>query len=197
MTQDLIQRDKILRQEADDLLGSKDLRGLLEEYGIPHITGSYALQLMTWRDLDIYLEQQALSEELFFRLGGKIASRLAPIKMSFRNERIAQTPNLPSGLYWGVYLGDERKDAWKLDIWAIDSQECKQRLSFTERLIAELTSSRRRKILFIKEACWQDSGYRKTYTSQDIYCAVIEEGIENIDGFKQYMKDKGVSVGQN
>ena len=60
MTQDLIQRDKILRQEADDLLGSKDLRELLEEYGIPHITGSYALQLMTWRDLDIYLEHTCL-----------------------------------------------------------------------------------------------------------------------------------------
>lgn len=195
MTQDLVQRDRIIRQEADELLGPKGLRSLLEEYGTPHVSGSYALHLMTWRDLDIYLEQQDLSEESFFRLGGRIASSLAPVRMSFRNERINQTPSLPLGLYWGIYLGDERKGAWKIDIWAIDSQDCEKQLQFTERIAADLTPLLRCKILSIKDACWQDPGYRKTYTSQDIYRAVIEEGIEDIDSFKQHMKDKGVSVG--
>ena len=195
MTQDLLRQDKIIRQEADDLLESNGLRNLLEEYGIPHVVGSYALHLMTWRDLDIYLEQQEFSEELHFQLGGRIASCLAPVKMSFRNERIAQTPNLPFGLYWGIYLGNERKGAWKIDIWAIDSYECEQRLQFTEEILALLTPSLRMKILCIKAECWQDPGYRKIYTSQDIYHAVIEEGIEDVDGFKRYMESKGVSVG--
>ena len=96
MTEDLVQRDQVIRKEADELLGSKGLRSLLEDYGTPHVTGSYALKLMTWKDLDIYLEQTDLSEESFFSLGGRIASYLAPVKMSFRNERINRTPNLPS-----------------------------------------------------------------------------------------------------
>ena len=195
MTKYLVQRDQILRKEADELLGPKGLRSLLEDYGTPHVSGSYALHLMTWRDLDIYLEQPDISEESFFRLGGRIASCLAPVRMSFRNERIKRTPNLPLGLYWGVYLGDERKGAWKIDIWAIDSQECERHLQFTERLTAALTPSLRCKILCIKQACWKDPGYRRTYTSQDIYNAVIQQGIENIDSFKEHMKDRGVSVG--
>ena len=195
MTQDLVRRDEIIRREADELLGTRGLRSLLEEYGTPHVSGSYVLHLMTWRDLDIYLEQEELSVESFFHLGSRIASCLGPARMSFRNERIKQTPGLPSGLYWGIYLGDERKGAWKIDIWTIDSQELEEQLQFTERIAADLTPSLRSRILSIKEACWQDPGYRKTYTSQDIYYAVIKEGIEDIDSFKQYMKDKGVSVG--
>ncbi len=191
---DLDQRDQAIRKEADELLGPKGLRSLLEDNGTPHVTGSYALHLMTWRDLDIYLEAPNLSEESFFRLGGRIASCLAPVRMSFRNERINRTPNLPLGLYWGVYLGDERKGAWKIDIWAVGTQECKRQLDFNQRLAAALTSSFRSKILSIKQACWKDPGYRKTYTSQDIYRAVMEQGIEDVDSFKDHMKGKGVCV---
>ena len=189
------QRDQAIRTEADGLLGTKGLRSLLEDYGTPHVTGSYAMHLMTWRDLDIYLEAPNLSEESFFRLGGRIASCLAPVRMSFRNERINRTPNLPLGLYWGVYLGDERKGAWKIDVWAVDSEECERQLQFNRRLAAALTPSFRSKILSIKQACWKDPGYRKTYTSQDIYGAVIEQGIEDVDGFKDHMKGRGVNVG--
>ena len=191
------QRDQAIRTEADGLLGTKGLRGLLEDYGTPHVTGSYAMHLMTWRDLDIYLEAPNLSVESFFRLGGRIASCLAPVRMSFRNERINRTPNLPLGLYWGVYLGDERKGAWKIDIWAVDSEECERQLQFNRRLAAALTPSFRRKILSIKQACWKDPGYRKAYTSQDIYRAVIEQGIEDVDDFKDLMKGRGVRIGYN
>ena len=192
---DLDQRDQAIRKEADQLLGPKGLRSLLKDYGTPHVTGSYVLHLMTWRDLDIYLDAPDLSEESFFRLGGRIASCLSPVRMSFRNERIVRTPNLPLGLYWGVYLGDERKGAWKIDIWAVDSQECERQLDFNRQLAAAVTPSFRCRILSIKQACWKDPGYRKTYTSQDIYRAVIEQGIEDIDGFKDHMNGKGVRIG--
>ena len=99
--------DESIRKEADEIIYGKELHNILSEFGIPYYTGSYSLHLMTWRDLDIYLETENLSEENFFKLGSKIASQFQPVKMSFRNERIAKTPGLPPGLYWGVYLGNE------------------------------------------------------------------------------------------
>src|SRR5262245_35172030 len=117
MSDDLILRDEQLHIEADDILDKKGLRKILNQYGVVHITGSYSLGLMTWRDLDIYLEAEDLIEQDFFELGWDIVSLLQPVKMSFRNERIAKTKGLPVGLYWGVYLGDEKKGAWKIDIW--------------------------------------------------------------------------------
>ena len=141
---------------------------------------------MTWRDLDIYLETETLTESCFFTLGSRIASALNPVRMSFRNERIAQTPGLPRGLYWGIHMGNEREGAWKIDVWAVDSNECQQHLKYCNDLAERLTPSSRLEILNIKSQCWKDSDYRRSYTSTDISRAVLDEGVSDIEGFKEY-----------
>ncbi len=190
MSKDLIFLDKQIHEEANEILRKKGLRKILKQYGIPHITGSYSLGLMTWRDLDIYLENDDLSETEFFGLGKKIASSFNPVKMSFRNERIAKTEDLPIGLYWGIYLGDERKGAWKIDIWAVDKKECQKRLEFCNNLANRITPDSRIKILEIKSQCWTDPQYRKNYTSNDIYTAVLDKNVNDIEDFKIYLRDK-------
>src|SRR5437762_7876552 len=107
--------DQELRNEADQLLDS-GLRTILDEYGKVHVIGSYALQLMVWRDLDIHLVQPVLDTAGFFEMGGRIAELLKPPRMHYRDETIVATEGLPRGLYWGIYLGDERNGAWKIDI---------------------------------------------------------------------------------
>src|SRR5437868_8420542 len=98
-----------IKNEADEILYTRGIFNILSSYGRPHISGSYDLNLMTWRDLDIYLEVDSVSLNDFFILGGKIAEVMHPVKMSFRNELAGKTQGLPSGLYWGIYLGNERK----------------------------------------------------------------------------------------
>jgi len=43
---------------------------------------------------------------------------MKPHRMHLRDECAVGTPGLPRGFYWGVYLGDERSGAWKIDILA-------------------------------------------------------------------------------
>jgi len=116
-----------IRGEASRLLHSGGLQGILERHGIVVPTGSYYLDLMAWRDLDLYLIEDDASAEDFFLLGAEINSLLGPVKMSFRNELIGQAEGLPAGLYWGVYLGDERAGAWKIDIWCVSESEAAAR----------------------------------------------------------------------
>jgi hypothetical protein len=187
---DLILLDKQIHEEADKMLENKGLKKTLNQYGITHVTGSYSLGLMTWRDLDIYLENDDLNEDDFFQLGKEIANLLNPVKMSFRNERLTKTEGLPFGLYWGIYLGDERKGAWKIDIWAVDKKECQKHLEFCNNLAKKISSDSKIKILEIKSQCWADPRYRKHYTSNDIYTAVIEENVKDIEGFRMYLRDK-------
>lgn len=190
MSQDLTLLDQQIRWEADDLLDKNGLRNILAQYGIVHITGSYTLALMTWRDLDLYLENDRLAEDQFFELGQELASLLEPVKMSFRNERIAKTRGLPVGLYWGVYLGDERSGAWKIDIWAMSKEECDQRLKFCDDLAKRITPASRSKILEIKSKCWTDPRYRKYYSSNDIYTAVLENHANDIESFRIFLQNK-------
>ena len=126
MEHPLLQLNTTIKKEAEEILFRKGLFKRLGAFGVPHLSGSYALGLMTWRDLDIYLETEHISDVDFFKLGGEISNLLQPVKMSFRNELIAKTPGLPAGLYWGIYLGDERQGAWKVDMWAANSTEFKR-----------------------------------------------------------------------
>ena len=185
---DLILLNQQIRQEADEILDAQGLRKILNDYGIVHVTGSYSLGLMTWRDLDIYLESDDLSETRFFELGKQINFLLKPKKMSFRNERIAKTKGLPEGLYWGIYLGNERAGAWKIDIWAVEKNECERLLKYCTDLCAKLTPAISFEILDIKSQCWKDPEYRRSYSSSDIYNAVLEKNIKGIDDFKEYLK---------
>jgi hypothetical protein len=190
MTDSLLQINQQIKNEADYILTEKGLLHLLTKYGTPHISGSYALNLMTWRDLDIYLESENITEVDFFRLGGEIATLFNPVKMSFRNETIAKTPGLPSGLYWGIYLGNERNGAWKIDLWDVNSIEYQRLLQFCMAVQEKLTPEKTLQILNIKSQCWQDPAYRRSYVSMDIYKAVLDNKITDIQGFRDYLKFK-------
>lgn len=195
MRDNLNKGDQRLRVEANGLLHGKGLLALLEEYGKPYVTGSYALKLMVWRDLDIYLVAKSLSIPTFFELGHRIAASLRPQRMHFRNERNVKTKGLPHGLYWGIYLGDEPENSWKVDIWAINAKQFKSLKDYHEAIANRLTEDTRLNILEIKSVCWKNPGYRKTFTSQDIYRAVLDESVNDLPGFCSYLQRvKGISV---
>jgi hypothetical protein len=190
MLESLSEIDTRLRKEADELLSEKGLHRILGSYGRPHYTGSYALKLMTWRDLDIYVENDELNEPDFFELGKQVNQLLSPVKMSFRNETRAKTAGLPNGLYWGVYLGDERNGAWKIDIWMMNNEECKKNLEYCDNLEERLTFENRETILLIKSACWQNPMYRRSFSSADIYKAVLDHGIKDLFSFQKYLTQR-------
>ena len=65
-----------------DILRS-GLQTILDKHGEVHIVGSYAVGLMTWRDLDIHVVRQDRDVRAFFDLGGEIACFLKPHRMHF------------------------------------------------------------------------------------------------------------------
>jgi hypothetical protein len=177
-----------IKREADEILYEKGLIDILNSFGTPHIHGSYLLDLMTWRDLDIYLQVDDISESRFFELGERINSLLSPVKMSFRNEIKSKTKGLPAGLYWGIYLGNERAGAWKIDIWVVTASECERLLEFCDNIKQKVTAETKQIILDIKSQCWKDPEYRRSYSSTDIYEAVLENNVTSIEGFKEYLR---------
>jgi len=195
MNDDPLLLDEALHAEADELLDRRGMRALLGEYGPVHVHGSYALRLMAWRDLDIYLENGDISESRFFELGVRIVGLLQPVKMHFTNGRISPVEDDLNGLYWGVHLGDLRQGAWKVDIWTIGSEDCRRCLAYNQSIARRLTLATRRAIITIKAQCWQDPQFRRAYSSVDIYRAVLDEGVEGFDGFRALMRRGGVEIG--
>ena len=180
-----------IRQEAHNLLHNHGLLALLEGFGTPRPHGSYALDLMAWRDLDIYLvtDNQSLAD--FFSLGANIASLLQPARMHFRNELLTRSA-LPNGLYWGVYLpGDP---GWKIDIWQVPQAEFERLIRYETQIEPRLTPEARRTIVYLKGCFWQHPLYRQAFSARDIYDAVLFEEIEDPDSFVNYLVEKGIHI---
>ncbi len=187
---DLLSADRKLRAEADALLESGGLRKLLEQYAPIHVVGSYALELMVWRDLDVVMDAPGIAVEEFFDLGKRITMALSPWKVFFTNSRDHDGAADPRGLYWGIRLGDIRAGAWKIDLWAFEPEDARCKILECQHLKGRLNRQSRVTILELKSQLWRDARYRDQVTSQDIYDAVLEHGVRSLADFWSYVESK-------
>ena len=192
---DLEQLNSVIISEANQILHYHGLIQIMSRHGTPNLTGSYVLGLMTWRDLDIYLETNEMTNQRFFQLGNELASSLKPHRMHYRNEFIGRTSTLPAGLYWGIYTSSLGfTEEWKIDIWAIDSKQVNTLQRQLNELKARIKRDNRPPILAIKNHFCRHPEYRRKFTSSDIYSAVIEEAIESVGEFSRWLEvNKGIS----
>ena len=172
-----------LRAEADLLVQNCGLPELLEPYPEWFIGGSYNYGLMCWRDLDVYVLDPQHDLKRCFDIGYEITLRLRAKKSRFTNN----LGDHPNGLYWGIKLGDERKGAWKIDLWFLDQPGFDEHLQYCADLSARLTPETRSAIMAIKEAYWQRRAYRDTVTSDIIYRAVLDQGVRTIAEFENFI----------
>jgi hypothetical protein len=179
-----------LISEANTILYDYGLLEILKKYGKPIIQGSYSLDLMTWRDLDILLEMERMDIRNFFSLGLDIVTKLRPRKMSYRNELIGKTSGLPKGLYWGIYTLLTFPAEWKIDIWAMDADQTKSRCKEFENLKSKISEENRPIILMIKNHYCNNPKYRGDFFSIDIYKSVIEENVKSVEEFSKWLKEK-------
>jgi len=189
MYEKLYEQDRQLREEADELLSSRGIIKILEHYGKVYISGSYFLQLMTWRDLDIYLENDSITVEEFFELGKELVTALTPRKMSFHSNRELRIADEPKGLYWGIRAGFQNV-VWKIDIWGFDKSTCLEKINLCNKIVDLLTLEKRNHILYIKNELWSHPDYRDKITSMDIYNAVLFDNVSDINGFWNYVRSK-------
>jgi hypothetical protein len=172
-TEDHLKLDEELRAEAGELLAG-GLQAILGQYGRVHVSGSYRLQLMTWRDLDIYLECPSMSESQCFALGGEVCGLLRPRKMFFTDNRDGHDNSVPRGMYWGIRVGELGSGGWKVDLWIVQPETCAGLVDFAERIASRLTPALRGRILAIKSVICHHPEYRKSITSSMIYEAVLD-----------------------
>jgi hypothetical protein len=185
---DLVAQDRRLREEADRLLDRHDILAILQKFGQPHISGSYALPLMTWRDLDIYLEMPDLSRDGFFELGRRLAIAIAPRKASFTDHlNFPATENVP-GFYCGIHTDLLSRGGWKIDLWGVNAATCAERVRHAERIAAGLTAETRAAIFSIKNEVCRHPRYRDTITSQHVDDAVQSGGVRTLDEFWRHVR---------
>lgn len=178
-----------LHTEADRILQTDRLLELAQACGDVFVGGSYHSELMVWRDLDLYIGMNTDDLGVFFDLGRRIVENFYASKAFFTDARTSD----PAGLYWGIRLGNLAPGAWKFDIWGVKPKALAQRRSSADAFVKRLTPATRAAILNLKTHYWADPGYRNEITSDDIYRAVLDEGVRNQSAFEALLTGRDAS----
>lgn len=180
---------RLLREEATKLLHDEGLLSILTAFGKTRVIGSYTLDTMTWRDIDISMilpDEQDIG--LFFEIGKRIATKFQITKMSYSNHFIRNFPGFDHGLYWGTMLQFNEQD-WKLDIWGYGENDFNAHMAGFDVLHTKIKQADRTSLLRIKHEISQRPDYRgDVYNSMAVYQAVIEEKITSVKEFDDWIE---------
>jgi len=196
---DLLDNQRLLQEEADQVVELLQLDALLSHIGRPVRVGSSAIGLMVRRDIDITVICKELSSATlaaFVEAGAKLMLMdRNVISVRFRNDTGAwntDPASYPDGLYLGVSARTNQGIDWTLDIWAVDQPERQPDLKHLRTLLPRLNDDRRRTILLIKEAlATEESRFSEgKVPSAYVYDAVVDHGVGNVKQFKEWLASK-------
>jgi len=179
-----------LKREADWLLEELGLVSILEQYGIVCFTGSYQYDLMTRRDIDICVEVDSPCINDVFAMGEKIALLPGVGSMLFRNEFVLHTLGNPVAIFWCVDVESQWTGKWNVDILISTPAEVERIVIAGEELLRGLDEEKRASILEIKGPLSAIKEYGISFKSTNIYEAVMEAGVKDLAGWKEWWKNK-------
>ena len=157
--------------------------GLLEALrtcGEPHVIGSYRMDMMAWNDLDIDVENEAMSMEKLYALSDFIIKTFRPTWYEAKQE-----VNEKGETVW--FHGFETMitgELWNVDIWFFSREEIKEAERYCDAVSAKATEEERGAIVAIKEELIRRGLYSfERYRSVDVYKAVTGMGVRTVEEF--------------
>ncbi len=205
---DLLDNQRLLQEEADQVVQLLQLDALLSHIGRPVRVGSSAMGLMVRRDIDITVickELSSATRAAFVQAGAKLMLMdRNVISVRFRNDTGAwntDPASYPDGLYLGVSARTNEGIDWTLDIWAVDQPERQPDLNHLRTILPRLDDDRRRTILLIKQvlATEQPHFSKGKVPSAYVYDAVVDDGVGSVRQFMEWLatqKTTGSSEGE-
>lgn len=179
----LSEQSRNIKEEADSILLGTGLQQVLERYGTVKYVGSYELDLMMKKDIDISLINPELCLEDFHKLGMDVANLLHPHSMHYRNTRVKPVKyRPPDALYWGFAFGE-----WNIDLWLVSEEYYLESVAYMNGIQSLLTQQNRMQILEIKSRGIANGAYLKAFGSREIYRAVLQYGVRTYEEFCGYL----------
>ena len=170
-------------EKVDDLMYNHGLLKILQKYGDVYIVGSYRMEIMTWNDLDFYMDKSNLNAQSYYYLTSDIIREMKP--SHFNGEL-----NIENEL---AFLGFETRisgDRWNIDIWWKDKSEIDDSMAYAHNIICQINENpelknvviKIKQDLIIRGLYGFDKG-KKHYHSKEIYDAVFNQGILTTEHF--------------
>ena len=179
----VLEQSREIKSEADIIIYDHKLGALLSEYGEVTYTGSYALDLMMKKDIDVSLINPALTLRQFFELGYRVAELVKPHSMFHRNTKVKPVDGRPDqAYYWGFQFGE-----WSLDVWLVSRDYHDASVEYLSSIRKVLTPELVRVILALKHESLQKEMYGVHFGSKQLYPAVLSGHVRTFEELQDYL----------
>lgn len=175
------------RSQADRILYEFGLLKRLEAIGAAHIIGSYRMDLMAWNDLDIDIENGAMSLDRLYELSAFITKTFRPLWYEAKEERNAAGQTVWFHGFETAVTGE----LWNIDLWFFDQAAISDAEAFCDRIVRHTDRAQKEIIMELKRGLIERGLYSfERYKSIDVYQAVMEHGVTTIGEFLTLYQEK-------
>lgn len=181
---------KKLKKEADRLLEDFAITLTLSQYGTVIPTGSYALDLLAWNDVDLILQLESGVDPALVLANLAYDFILNPEIPSVKIERNLnqKRPELPEGSYLQLKIpAFDYKLPWKFDIWILDDDQIEENKSYMEKLKKALSPEKRELILEMKHRIMLPSGRTPSLSGHYLYQAILLDNMTDKEAILDYL----------
>ncbi len=165
---------------ADRILYEFGLLKKIEEIGNAHIIGSYRMDMMAWNDLDIDIENDAMSLDKLYELSTFIINTFRPVWYEAKEE-----VNDDGKRVW--FHGFETMitgELWNVDLWFFDKETISDAELYCDNIVLNTSQTEKDIIVNIKTELIAQGLYSfEQYKSIDVYKAVLENKVKNVEEF--------------
>lgn len=176
-----------IKEKAFAILQDSHLLEQLEKYGKPHVIGSYRMDMMAWNDIDIDIENDGMCLDKLYQLTAYILDCFHPTWYEGKEEVNDEGKSVWFQGFESVIDGT----LWNFDLWFFDRETIEKAEAFCDNIAGRATAAQKEQITQLK----RELIARKLYSfdkfhSMDVYRAVLDEGIEDLQGFlEKYEKE--------
>jgi hypothetical protein len=190
-----LEKASLLKESGKKLLDSKKIVEELSKFGHVKFTGSYALDLMVWPDIDMQVEIDANTHDRI-RVFSDLAYKFLQ-DSDFKNVKLinftpGKKPGMPTGMYMGLTC-KHNGQSWKIDIWALDPEHIHNNVNYMNQVELKLTKNLKEFIIDWKHKLLRD-GRIPQFGSYMLYKAVLFEGMKGDDEILKYLTENGVKL---
>lgn len=165
---------------ANRILYEFGLMDKLEEIGKPHVIGSYRMDMMAWNDLDIDIENDAMSLEKIYDLSAFIINTFHPVWYEAKEE----VNNDGKRVWFHGFETMITGELWNIDLWFFDKETISEAEKYCDNIANNISQTQKDVIVSIKSELISRGLYSfEQYKSIDVYKAVLESNVKNTDEF--------------
>ena len=180
------------QSQGERLLQEFDVSHILQPLGVLVLEGSFTYGLMIKPDIDGRIYSNNPSVEAVSGMLKPLAMHPGVVRTMLVNyTELKPEPGMPVGLYLGIRYQFEHV-IWNFDIWITKPED---ELSAEFKPMARMDDAQRDELLLLKYQL-KESGFYPgsskipgSFSSADLYRAVLRDGVATIDDLLEWRKD--------